>query len=117
MPTLTKTHHTEVKINSQTYLIPKSKTLDLIKQIKRYRVKDTVSANEVLKDLYKKQGKSGTLIQGLRYRENLSQAELAKAIRVTQGDLSKMENGKRPVGKEIAKRLAALFKSDYRLFL
>ena len=117
MPALTKTHHTEVIIESQTFLIPKSKTLGLINQLKRYRVKESVSSDEVLGGIYKKHGKAGTLLQGLRYRENLTQAELAKLIKVTQGDLSKMEHGKRPVGKEVAKRLAAIFKSDYRLFL
>lgn len=72
---------------------------------------------EVFKDLHDRHSKPGVMIQGLRYRENMTQAELAKRIKITQGDLSKIENGKRPIGKEIARRLDKLFKSDYRIFL
>ena len=112
-----KTHHTEVRIDSQTFHIPKSKTLALINQIKRYEVKDSVAPDEVFRELHERHSKPGAMIQGLRYRENMTQAKLASLIHVTQGDLSKMEHGKRPVGKEIAKRLAKVFKTNYRIFL
>ncbi len=36
---------------------------------------------------------------------------------ISQADLSKMESGKRPIGKVIAKRLAEVFDTDYRIFL
>ncbi len=117
MRALTKMHHTEVRIDSQVFHIPKSKVLGLVKEIKKYEVKDSLSPEEVFKPLHDQHGKAGVRIQGLRYRENMTQAKLAKLIRVTQGDLSKMENGRRTVGKEIAKRLAKVFKSDYRMFL
>ena len=57
------------------------------------------------------------LLRGLRARENLSQLEFAQAIGVTQSDLSKMELGKRPIGKIIAKRIAEKFDIDYRSLL
>jgi DNA-binding XRE family transcriptional regulator len=117
MPGLTKMYHTEVIIDSHTFLIPKSKTPSLISQIKRYEIKESLTPEEVFKDLHNCHSKPGIMIQGLRYRENLTQAKLAKRLKVTQGDLSKMENGKRSVGKVIAKRLAKIFKSDYRIFL
>jgi transcriptional regulator with XRE-family HTH domain len=47
----------------------------------------------------------------------LLQAEMAKKINVTQADLSKMESGKRPIGKVIAKRIAKIFGVNYRYFL
>jgi len=58
-----------------------------------------------------------TALRGLRRREGLTQVEMGKMLNVPQGNLSQMERGKRPVGKIIAKRLAELFKTDYRLFL
>lgn len=41
-----------------------------------------------------------------RYRENMSQVELAKISGVHQNEISKIENGKRGVGEKLAKKLA-----------
>ena len=43
--------------------------------------------------------------------------EFAKKIKVTQSNLSKMENGKRPIGKMVAQRIAKEFDVNYRYFL
>ena len=75
------------------------------------------SSEDPFADINKKYTKTGALIRGLRIREDMSQKEFAKSLHITQGDLSKMENGKRPVGKTIAKRIAEKFHLDYRLFL
>jgi DNA-binding XRE family transcriptional regulator len=75
------------------------------------------SADEVFSAINKKHSKAGALLKGLRARENLSQIDFAKKISVTQANLSKMENGKRPIGKTVAKRIAAVFAVDYRYFL
>jgi transcriptional regulator with XRE-family HTH domain len=47
----------------------------------------------------------------------MTQIQLAKKLDITQGDLSKMESGKRSVGKQLARRLATVFGTDYRVFL
>jgi len=36
---------------------------------------------------------------------------------IAQHHISEMENGKRPIGKETAKKLAAVLNGDYRIFL
>lgn len=56
-------------------------------------------------------------LKGLRCREGLTQDALGKLLGIAQTNISKMECGKRHIGKNIAKRLAQLFKTDYRLFL
>ena len=56
-------------------------------------------------------------LRGLRLRENLTQVQFAEIIGVAQTNLSMMENNKRPIGKSMAKRIAQIFKTDYRLFL
>ena len=56
-------------------------------------------------------------LRGFRNREGLTQADLSEIIGTPQTNISKMELGKRPIGKNLAKRLAELFKTDYRLFL
>lgn len=68
-------------------------------------------------NLDKKHTKAGALLKGLRLREGLSQIEFAKKIKVTQANLSNMENGKRPIGKIIAKRIEKAFGTNYRYFL
>jgi len=42
---------------------------------------------------------------------------MGELLGIPQGNISQMERGKRPIGKQIAKRLADLFHTDYHLFL
>ncbi|GFO56099.1 hypothetical protein GMSM_31060 [Geomonas sp. Red276] len=60
----------------------------------------------------------GMAIRGARFREGLTQRQVAEATGIPQRHISELENGKRQIGKEWAKRLAkALNVGDYRLFL
>jgi len=59
----------------------------------------------------------GTYLKGIRYREELTQDQLAEATGIARRHLSEMENGKRTIGKENAKKLAAALHADYRMFL
>lgn len=68
-------------------------------------------------DLIEKFSETGAALRGFRLREGWTQIELAKKIKTNQANLSKMEHGKRPIGKAMAKKLAVLFKTDYRIFL
>ncbi|MBB71758.1 MAG: XRE family transcriptional regulator [Legionellales bacterium] len=52
-----------------------------------------------------------------RLRENLNQQDFAEQINITQPELSKMETGKRPIGKTVAKRIAKAFGVNYQIFL
>jgi DNA-binding XRE family transcriptional regulator len=56
-------------------------------------------------------------LRGIRYREDLTQRQLAELTGIPQRHLSEMENGKRPIGKENAKKLAKALNADYRAFL
>ncbi len=76
-----------------------------------------LQSEEVLKLLYGDEPRSAVLLRGLRYREGLTQTELGNLLGIAQTNISLMEHGKRSIGKKIAKRLAELFKTDYRLFL
>ena len=60
----------------------------------------------------------GVALRGARGKEGVTQKQLAALVGIAQHHISEMENGKRPIGKETAKRLAeALGISDYRVFL
>ncbi len=56
-------------------------------------------------------------LRGARRREGLTQIELARLVGINQAHISEMEHGKRPIGKEMAKRLAEVLKVNYRVFL
>lgn len=90
--------------------------------IEKYRVKknarqDTVSIEALFQDLIEEHTEPGLLLKGLRHKEGLSQIEFAQAMGMTQSNLSALENGRRAIGKEIAKRISERFGVDYRLFL
>jgi DNA-binding XRE family transcriptional regulator len=56
-------------------------------------------------------------LRGARKREALTQKELAHLVGVSQAHISGMEHDKRPIGKDLAKKLAKALKVNYRVFL
>ncbi len=75
-------------------------------------VKDSMPWEEVFPDF-----NPSVALRGARKREGMTQKELADRIGVAQVHISQMENDKRAIGKEIAKRLAEALQVDYRVFL
>ena len=59
----------------------------------------------------------GVSIRGGRGKEGLTQKQLADMIGISQHHISEMENGKRTIGKETARKLATALNVDYRVFL
>lgn len=117
----TKKHHTKhrddaisVRHAGVLYIFPKEIA-------EKYRVVDDsskkVNADDLFKQINKKYTKPGALLKGIRVRENLTQIEMAKKLKVTQSDISQMEGGIRKIGRIIAKRIEKLFAVDYRSFL
>ena len=78
---------------------------------------EMIPAEEVFKDFHAKYTKHGSALRGARLKEEMTQVELADKLQITQSDLSKMEYGKRTIGKKMAKRLAKILNIDYRVFL
>ena len=58
------------------------------------------------------QTEAAVYLRGIRYREDLTQKQLADLAGIPQRHLSEMENGKRPIGKENAKKLAKVLNAD-----
>ena len=79
------------------------------------------AVNALETDWYKRTMAAMTPGKALRiYRENAGLTQTALGERmggVPRQHISNMENGKRPIGKESAKRLAAALHTDYRVFL
>jgi len=59
----------------------------------------------------------GKALAGARYREGLTQIQLSEMTRIPQRHISEMENGKRSIGKEMAKRLGKAMNIGYKVFL
>lgn len=122
MSALTKTRHTEVqiKIGKEQYTfsdVPQSRLKDIVVSLKEYKQAST-PWRDVFKDKFTKQGgESAYMLRGSREREGLTQTQLADKLGIPQSNISAIEHGKRPIGKNLAKRLSKIFKLDYRVFL
>ena len=66
---------------------------------------------------YSEEELAGKTLTGARYREGLTQIQLSELTGIPQRHISEMENGKRPIGKETAKRLGRALNISYRVFL
>src|SRR5262249_19841462 len=121
-----RTHHT--KVNKEVLCVSEQGTvLKLpISILNKYEVHDktiykkakslvldtfSVTPAEAFAEINAKYTKSGALLKAIRLREGLTQREFAPLIQVTQEDLSKMELGKRQIGKTLANRIAKKFGS------
>ena len=56
-------------------------------------------------------------LSGARYREGMTQAKLAERTGIPRRHISEMENGKRPIGKQNARKLADVLHLDPRRLL
>ena len=59
----------------------------------------------------------GQILAGARYREDLTQEELSERTGIPRRHISEMENGRRPIGKANARKLAEALNVDPRRFL
>ncbi len=87
----------------------------LARELGAEEIRDTIPAGEVFPELAT--NRPGVCLRGIRYREGLTQLQLAEKIGIPQRHISEMENGKRPIGKAAAHKIADALGADYRLFL
>ena len=73
---------------------------------------EVFSAKEVFPD-----GSPAMLLRGLRGKEELTQAELAARLGISQNIVSDMESGRRPISLKMAKRIGEEFKIPYKGFV
>jgi ribosome-binding protein aMBF1 (putative translation factor) len=110
-----------VSIGGERFKVPKetAKAVLVLLKSKFESEDDIIIANEsnTVRSLDERFTSPGACLQGARIKEGLSQVDLAEKLKISQTNLSKMELGKRPIGKIMAKRIASILKVDYRLFL
>ena len=72
---------------------------------------------EVIAELRPADSIPSAILRGSRGKEELTQIQLAELTGIPRRHISEMEHGKRPIGKETARKLATALKCDYRVFL
>lgn len=108
-----KKRHIEIKINGESYQVSQDKAQTILALVSS----DFIPWREVAKNELRKKPEYAVMLKGARLKEGYTQVELAKKVGIHQYNLSKMEQGKRPLGKEMAKRIARVLKVDHRIFL
>ena len=95
--------------------VPKKYLNKLEAFLEKYGQSESTPWEELAKNRIRKYKKSGLVLRGARYREGLSQKDLAKKSGVSQENISKIENGQRSIGEKVAKKLAKALKIDFEL--
>lgn len=118
MPGLTKSHPTrsiEIRfigpVEKRDQAIERLKPLGFVDSSEEY-----VSWRELFSE-YSDEEMPGSRLRGARYKESITQRQLADMIGIPQRHISMMENGKRPIGREMAKRLGKALNIGYKVFL
>ena len=113
----TKKHHT--KTVELRFIGPINNMARAIETLKPLGFVDT-SESVPWRDAYPEYSEAqliGKALAGARARENMTQTQLAEFTGVPQRHISEMEHGKRPIGKEMAKRLGKALNISYKAFL
>lgn len=113
MQALTKKHHTENLIPLHLMVNPANVAM-ITRYAEQLEKSDTTSWRTVA-------GRRGdvpaSILRGARSKAEITQARLSELTGIPQRHISEMEQGKRTIGKESAKKLATALHVDYRVFL
>ncbi len=92
--------------NPKTYILPRRSRLG--KEVQAYieakTNQDRIPAEEIFPDAFDSVKGPAIALRGMRHREELTQKKLATMLDIRQHHLSEMENCKRSIGKEMAKK-------------
>jgi len=105
---------------ARLFLVPRDRAEGVVRLIQDFEVPEaekSIPWREPVRDLIEKYTEVGTALRGARTKSGLSQSELAAKLGMPQSHISDMENGRRPIGKKMAKRLSKVLKVGYKVFL
>jgi len=77
----------------------------------------SILADQVFKEIDKKYGRIGAVIRGYRYRDDMTQAQLATMLGITKNNVSQMEYSKFKIDKKMAQKLADIFRTKSNMFI
>jgi DNA-binding XRE family transcriptional regulator len=93
----------------------RNEAIDVLKALGFVDVSETVPWRECFP--YTDGQLPGVCLAGARGKEGVTQRELSKMTDIPQRHISEMENGKRPIGKETAKKLGKALNISYKVIL
>lgn len=85
----------------------------------KYEIKEIENDDEILfplKDVLPESTPASNL-RGARFREDLTQKELAEKVETHESNISAMERGVRPISKKMALKLGEVLNVKYQRFL
>jgi hypothetical protein len=113
----TKKHPTEtIELRFIGPIVNMAKAVETLKPLGFVDTSDSVPWRDAYPECSEAQ-LIGKALAGARYREGLTQIQLSELTGIPQRHISEMENGKRPIGKEMAKRLGKALNIGYKVFL
>jgi len=113
----TKKHPTEtVELKFIGPLMNMEKAINSLKPLGFEDASDSIPWRDAYPE-YSEAQLIGKALIGARSREGLTQTQLAELTGIPQRHISEMENGKRPIGREMAKRLGKALNIGYKTFL
>lgn len=106
-------------VKRKLFLVPSEKANAIETLIKEApnSENELIDAGEVFPDLRNPEKRPFVVFRGIRAKTGLTQEEVAKRLGITQAEVSKIECGKRLIGKALAKKIEQEFKIDYRRLL
>lgn len=117
MQVVTKKPHTDmIELKFTGPAASAEKAIDAMKSVGFKNTSDQIPWRVAYPELSEVQ-LIGKALAGARHKEGLTQVNLAQATGIPQRHISEMENGKRPIGKEMAKRLGKALNIGYKAFL
>ena len=111
--------HMKKPLTEIKYQGPANSVIKLTKYAEKIGFK-RVKQSDFLKDVFpelKEEDITARILKGAREKENITQKELSILTNIPQGNISKMENGKRKIGIVTAKKLGEALKVGYKIFL
>lgn len=113
MPEPTKKPRTD-KIVQLNLLVHSSNVAAITRYVERLEKSDSIPWREVASE---RGGVPSSILRGARGKAAYTQSQLAELTGIPQRHISEMERGKRPIGKETARKLSTALNVDYRVFL
>lgn len=107
---LTRKPHTEGMV-SLTVVVPAGRA-DAVTMAIKEALEPNVSADRVFPE-----SSPGKVLRGARGLKEMTQRQLAKLAGVRPAHISDMENGRRPISREMARKFGCILDFPYKAFL
>jgi len=127
MSAAAKTPLTKIEISEgkrrKLYLVPREAGQAVSTLLEGFRGRgeegqsDWIDSLALYPDLKDPVKRAATVFHGIRLRHGLTQKEMGKKLGLHQTDVSKIEKGERPIGRNLAMRIGKALGIDYRRFL